>query len=124
MAGSVRIGERGSAAGSASSPCGERLSTLDPMAGKPSSHDRPESCHRARGGARRLTMKTLPIFLLSGVLAGSALGQNNAVKVSPAAAPGAASTNAPADPGAGKFKNDLEKHSYAMGVLLAGDIKL
>lgn len=72
-------------------------------------------------------MKTLPIFLLSGVLAGSLLGQNNAVKVSPAPAlstTSSASTNAPAvDPGAGKFKTDLEKHSYAMGVLLAGDIK-
>lgn len=67
-------------------------------------------------------MKTLPIVLLSGVLAGSVLGQNNAVKAAPTA-PGAASTNAPADPGAGKFKTDLEKHSYAMGVLLAGDIK-
>ena len=70
-------------------------------------------------------MKTLPIFLLSGVLAGSVMGQNNAVKVSPPApaSGAAASTNAPADPGAGKFKTDLEKHSYAMGVLLAGDIK-
>jgi FKBP-type peptidyl-prolyl cis-trans isomerase len=70
-------------------------------------------------------MKTLPIFLLSGVLAGSVMGQNNAAKVSPPAPlPGAApSTNAPVDPGAGKFSTDLEKHSYAMGVLLAGDIK-
>ena len=69
-------------------------------------------------------MKTLPIVLLSGVLAGSVLGQNNAAKASPAPAPGAAAASAPAaDPGAGKFKNDLEKHSYAMGVLLAGDIK-
>jgi hypothetical protein len=68
-------------------------------------------------------MKTLPIFLLSSVLAGSVLGQNNAVKVSPAAPALGASTNAPVDPGAGKFKTDLEKHSYAMGVLLAGDIK-
>lgn len=68
-------------------------------------------------------MKTLPIFLLSSVLAGSVLGQNNAVKVAPAAPASGASTNAPADPGAGKFKTDLEKHSYAMGVLLAGDIK-
>ncbi|MEN9778655.1 MAG: Domain amino terminal to FKBP-type peptidyl-prolyl isomerase [Verrucomicrobiota bacterium] len=68
-------------------------------------------------------MKTLPIFLLSSVLTGSVLGQNNAVKVAPAAPASGASTNAPADPGAGKFKTDLEKHSYAMGVLLAGDIK-
>jgi FKBP-type peptidyl-prolyl cis-trans isomerase len=38
----------------------------------------------------------------------------------------AAVTNAPTtapDPGAGKFSSDLEKHSYAMGVLLAGDFK-
>jgi FKBP-type peptidyl-prolyl cis-trans isomerase len=67
-------------------------------------------------------MKTLPILLLSSVLAGSVMGQNDAAK--PATVPGAVPTNAPStDPGAGKFKSDLEKHSYAMGVLLAGDIK-
>ena len=67
-------------------------------------------------------MKTLSIVLLSGVLAGSALGQNNAATAasSTASGPGAAAV---ADPGEGKFKTDLEKHSYAMGVLLAGDIK-
>jgi FKBP-type peptidyl-prolyl cis-trans isomerase len=75
------------------------------------------------GQSMQADMKTLPIFLLSSVLAGSVLGQNNAVKVSPTAPALGASTNAPADPGAGKFKTDLEKHSYAMGVLLAGDIK-
>ncbi len=76
------------------------------------------------GRSLQAAMKTLPIVLLSGVLAGSVLGQNNAAKASPAPAPGAAVASAPAaDPGAGKFKNDLEKHSYAMGVLLAGDIK-
>jgi FKBP-type peptidyl-prolyl cis-trans isomerase len=46
------------------------------------------------------------------------------------AAPGAqailatanSATNAP-DPGAGKFASEIEKHSYSMGVLLAGDFK-
>ncbi|MFM7556587.1 MAG: FKBP-type peptidyl-prolyl cis-trans isomerase [Verrucomicrobiota bacterium] len=65
-------------------------------------------------------MKTLSIVLLSGVLVGSALGQNTAATASSTASgPGSAA----ADPGEGKFKTELEKHSYAMGVLLAGDIK-
>ncbi|MBM3849294.1 MAG: FKBP-type peptidyl-prolyl cis-trans isomerase [Verrucomicrobia bacterium] len=65
-------------------------------------------------------MKTLSIVLLSGVLVGSALGQNTAATASSTASgPGSAA----ADPGEGKFKTELEKHSYAMGVLLVGDIK-
>ena len=67
-------------------------------------------------------MKTLSIVLLSGVLAGSALGQNNAATAASSTASGPGSAAA-ADPGEGKFKTELEKHSYAMGVLLAGDIK-
>lgn len=69
-------------------------------------------------------MKTLSIVLLSGVLAGSALGQNNPATAvsSTATGPGSAGAAA-AEPGEGKFKTDLEKHSYSMGILLAGDIK-
>lgn len=76
------------------------------------------------GWSLQFSMKILPIVLMSGVLAGSALGQNNAATAASSTASTGSAAAAPAvDPGAGKFKTDLEKHSYAMGVLLAGDIK-
>lgn len=70
-------------------------------------------------------MKSIPtvstaMALVAGLACGPLLAQNPAAK--PAITPVLVSTNAP-DPGAGKFQSDLEKHSYAMGVLLASDFK-
>lgn len=70
-------------------------------------------------------MKKLPIVLIATVLSGPLFGQNGAApKNLPIPVPvQAGSTNAP-DPAAGKFKSDLEKNSYSMGVLVGGDLKL
>jgi FKBP-type peptidyl-prolyl cis-trans isomerase len=68
----------------------------------------------------KLTPSVSTAMALAGLACSVALAQAPATK--PAITPVAVSTNAP-DPGAGKFQSDLEKHSYAMGVLMAGDFK-
>jgi FKBP-type peptidyl-prolyl cis-trans isomerase len=69
-------------------------------------------------------MKKLPIVLIAGLLSGPVFGQNGAApKNLPLPVPvQVGGTNAP-DPAAGKFKSDLEKNSYVIGVLLGGDVK-
>jgi FKBP-type peptidyl-prolyl cis-trans isomerase len=69
-------------------------------------------------------MKLIPSVSTAAALAGLAcsVAFAQAPATKPAIIPVAVSTNAP-DPGAGKFQSDLEKHSYAMGVLMAGDFK-
>ena len=71
------------------------------------------------------------VILATGFFSSVALAQSPKATPIPVANPTAAkkaaasSVVAPAavDPGAGKFASDLEKNSYAMGVLLAGDLK-